>query len=353
MAVTPISPPVGELPSTTTPVRFTVDNLVGLVIAVDHSDSEVLRPQELIFADGVFLYPYLGSSSLVGNEFSILRQGGWASFEERNKVRVFEQPPVPTEGQPFAALYEVDLTAQPSQTMTAAGSYTIDGKTWWAKGTLWGDGVHALVNGSGMRLFAPATLAGGAQPDRPNFRTVTTTILQRIVFFPFDEIEDYNPAAPLFVQWRLSGAITASSSNRCSSLGVMTAAPSAAAITDGERLTCAQVCHDVYNSASAILCGATGGQVPVTAVVNDAALASYRTGVQRFAKDRFYVIHKHSAVDVTPEDTLDLSGVNGLMQPTAQGDMGLFFTLHKAFSDGATLDVYLTHLKVMQPKVAA
>lgn len=91
MAVTPIDPPVGALDSVTKVVRFSVDNLVGLVIGIDHSDSAVARPVEFIYADGVFLYPYLGST-LVGNVFSIQRQGGW-SYHEINKVRVFEQSP--------------------------------------------------------------------------------------------------------------------------------------------------------------------------------------------------------------------------------------------------------------------
>lgn len=335
-----------------TPKTGTATSTIGLVITLNYGTSLY----EVVYQLGAFtpLYSAGSTVNLGTGAYSLVRAGGFPPGTVINAIGCTPCPPcppIPTAGQALASIYSVDLTAQGSQTMTAGGSYTIDGKTWWAKGTLWASGFNSLVGGSGLRLFAPATI-GGAQPDRPNFRTVLTGITQRIVFFPLAQLPDYNPNAPTYVDWTMTGTLS-NDSDRCYSAGMMTGAFSLAPITNAERATCAQVCHWSFNGTSVIYFGATGSQPPASAITNNSALSAYRTGVSRFAKDRFYLMHKFSAVAVTPEDASDLALLDSTTQPAAQtlANLGFYFTLHKAFSDGQVLDVYLTGLRVMQPKV--
>lgn len=337
----------------TAPKTGTASSTIGLVITLHYGGSIY----EVVYQLGAFTPLYLvGSTVNLGTgAYSLVRAGGFppgVTVDAIGCVPCPPCPPIPSGGQTWNNLYAVDLTAQGNQALAAAGSYTIDGKTWWMKGTLWGTGFCDLVSGSGLRLFAPATLAGGSQPDRPNFRTVMTGITQRIVFFPFSQFTDYNPNAPVYVQWQMSGTISGNN-DRCYSAGMLAAAASLAPMTNGERALCMQVCHHTPANANPLYWGPAGSTAPISVLNANTSLAAYRTGVTRFAKDRFLLVHALTASDLTPESPMDLSGDLPATQVTGQSNflLGFYFTLHKAFSDGQTLDIYLTRLVVSQPKI--
>lgn len=345
MAVTLISPPIGVFPASTTPVRFTVDNLVGLVIGVDHSDVGVSLPVELIYADGVFLYPYLGST-LVGNTFSILRTGGWASFEERNKVRVFEQAPLPTKGQALGLIYEVDVRTLANQTIAAAGSYVIDGKVWWAKGSLTTPVAmsSALVNGSGLRL---STTGATALP----LASGAVDYASRMMVLPLTGLADYNPLAPVLVRAKFTSASVAA----VGWIGLIDTTSDA-------------VNYLAANRSAEILTGTPSGSPSATvfikrgtAVVSSCSMRSGSIGftdrllgVQRFNPGfADNVDQSWNGVGAVPADSGALPQNQGL---SAQ-DTGVPTNPCVAFflqnQSGTPLDVYLTHLSISQPRVAA
>jgi hypothetical protein len=342
MTVTFAAASGSALPSRTAPRAFTTTGDVAYVCA-RFPDSDL--PEEVVYRDGAFRPPYSASSTRVGNSFTIVRSGGWPSGLA---LRVEELVTVAPSGRPLGAIYEVDLTAMASQTMTTAGSYTIDGKTWWAKGTVGTNHVCELVSGLGLRMFAPATI-GGSSPDRMNFRTVTTGILQRILFFPLAQLTDYNPSAPAYVVWTTS-TVANTESDRCYSMGVMTAALSSAAITNTERASCVQVCP-AYLSPFQAWVGVAGNTTPTSTVPAGAV----QVGVYPFAKNKQCVFAQpYSGTWVTPDAaTPGWTGSACYTEATQGTNMGFFYTLHKAFSDGQTLNVYLTRLAILQPKVIA
>lgn len=157
MAVTPISPPVGELPSSTTPVMFSVTNLVGLAIVVDYSDDDADRPLEVVYINdantgiGTFFYPFFATSSvdLLTNIFSVLRQGGWGSFQEREKIRIFEQPPAKT-----GALHVPPIPATALYALTGNDASVVLDRS--------GNARHLSLNTNSHVLNAPCLLPSPA-----------------------------------------------------------------------------------------------------------------------------------------------------------------------------------------------
>lgn len=74
-------------------------------------------------------------------------------------------------------LYSVDFRTLPSQLTLSPGAKTIDGKTWWLKGSLTPGGGRtfsaALVNGSGLRLAhvagTPSGIGSSGDLDEPHW----------------------------------------------------------------------------------------------------------------------------------------------------------------------------------------
>lgn len=156
--------------------------------------------REAVYVDGAFVAPYVAGSTLVGDNYSVSRAGGWPDGSTVAVAKRFTGTPVPTGGQPWEEIYGVDFTALANQSLATVGAQTIDGKVWWAKGALTGQPngnsqTNDLVNGAGLRFTSSgvgsAFLAGGA-----------FDYLFRMMFLPFSQIEDYNPLAPVMVRWR-------------------------------------------------------------------------------------------------------------------------------------------------------
>jgi hypothetical protein len=127
--------------------------------------------EERAFRDGEFLYPYLDSTRF-GMTFALRRRGGWPKSP---RVYVDEAAPeAPVVTTLWSTLYEVDMTAQGSLSISNATSTTavIDGKTWtfesaltvareltsWGLRIAWGGGSN-WPNGS-MTHMALSQLAG-------------------------------------------------------------------------------------------------------------------------------------------------------------------------------------------------
>jgi hypothetical protein len=109
----------------------------------------------------------------------------------------------------MALLYEVDFTAQANQTFGAAGSVTIDGKTWWLKGSLTPSGrVHtnAIVNGSGFRFGYTSGAFGDIGTN--------TTLATRHAFLPLSSLTGWDSSKAYMVRARFSypGGLTANTS---------------------------------------------------------------------------------------------------------------------------------------------
>lgn len=95
-------------------------------------------------------------------------------------------------------LYEVDLTVQGNQDLTADGLFVVDGMNWYAKGDLVTGGAtytRNLVSGSGLSIKHIAGAAGtaigaGAALAFPHF------------FFPLSQITGWNLLEPMLLRAR-------------------------------------------------------------------------------------------------------------------------------------------------------
>jgi hypothetical protein len=103
----------------------------------------------------------------------------------------------------MAVLYQVDFTTLPNQTIGAAGSYTVDGKTVWAKGTLAPAGSVLqtnIKNGLGLHyevLSGSGSLSIGTSGE----------LLQRHFFWPLSQFSGWTSGKAYMVRFRMSATI--------------------------------------------------------------------------------------------------------------------------------------------------
>lgn len=151
----------------------------------------------------------------------------------------------------WRSIYEVDFSAEPNQTIGAAGSYTIGKATWWAKGALvynhGGANTYTLsiVNGTGLRWAT--TGASGF------FFSTGVAFPGRVMFMPFAQFTSYNPALPLCLQFVLGPAVT----TQILITGVADMASSSAAVTSAERFSMYGVSHVSGSVANEVNFGTT------------------------------------------------------------------------------------------------
>lgn len=309
------------------------------------------RPEEVIYRDGAFRYPYL-RSTVASNVYSLVRDGGWPRDIE---LHAEEQTPIPTSGQPMGAIYEVDLTAQASQTMTAAGSYTIDGKVWWAKGALTSGGTSqtcAVVNGTGLQMTRPDPIssvtdwvAGGSYANRA-------------MCFDVSQLANYNPNAPLAIEWRFVSTFASNvdeSGGRYVYGSLLSVAASSAAISAGEHSV--GVCLRRVNANSSwwrnpLNTTAVGLTMPSQSLVVGAVVQ----GIYRVSPSRYLPIcgaWNGSALQ-TPNEMELFSDANltAFAAASLTASPSFVFTADKISQNGTTMDFALTHLRVLQPKAA-
>lgn len=173
-----------------TPKTGSTTSTVDLVITVTYGDIS-----EVAYQSGSFTPLYIAGSTLnMGTgAYSLVREGG---FPSGVTILVVHDSPTPTGGQALGTIYAVDFRTLANQTMTAAGSYTIDGLTWWAKGALTGlpfgaSMASSLVNGSGLRLSViSSSIAFPASGD----------YVYRNFVLPLANVPNFNALAPVYVR---------------------------------------------------------------------------------------------------------------------------------------------------------
>jgi hypothetical protein len=335
-----ISTPDIALSTRSAPVVFATERAVT-ALSVAFSG----RPEERAYRDSAFVPPYTGST-VVGSTYTLVRAGGWPNTPT---VFVDELPPPPTipiGGQPMGAVYTVDFRTLPSQTLTAPGAYTIDDLTWWAKVALTGQPYGAtqenlLTNGLGLGL---ATLAQGSRVGSDG------ALANRHLFLPFSNVPNYNALAPTLVRWH----VTESSGNYNEHqmiVGVCSTTSDAVAVQAAQRQ------YDHYwlkfNNLGTQSKRGTG-------VVSGIGFAN---GVVAGNSERgLYLYMGGYGIEVTTETGNSWAGsfidnINLLVSPStptayrspARPNPGVFVALEGQID--ATM-VYLTHLQIMQPRIA-
>lgn len=290
------------------------------------------RVEERAYRDGVFLHPYLQSTQ-GGGVFSLVRSGGWPTGWR--EVFVDEAIEVPTTGSEWGAIYTLDLTAQSTFTL-ANGANTIDGLTWYSKGSSgFVDAVvNNVLNGSGLECGSAAFSASG-------------NYAYRMPWFPFAQIADYNPDAPVAVAFRFSGSGLSSSNYLIAGLASM--ADDGTQWLSGERATQAYVKYE--GAADALIHSVgTGSLNPVSGLSPSSATYGDHAFVEsRLAANVFTSGHAGYSGSL-PVDIFALAdGLNPVVEATARSNLGFFFTRNRS----TAFTAYLTHLQVMQPRAAA
>jgi hypothetical protein len=100
----------------------------------------------------------------------------------------------------MALVYQADFRTLANQTIGAAGAYTIDGKTWWAKGQLT-DGagntiISNVVNGSGIHF--DVTAGGGTTP----LTSGANPQVWRHLWLPFSQFPEWSAGKAYMVRAR-------------------------------------------------------------------------------------------------------------------------------------------------------
>jgi hypothetical protein len=335
------------------------DTLASRREAIDFtSDREITEvravyDEELVYTQaGGFEPQYsLSTKNDDATSFAVKRNGGWqrtmALYPEETPV---PPTPIPADGQTWGGIYDVDMTAQAAQTLTTAGSYTIDGKTWWAKGTLPSGASSAVVATTGLRL------ATGTTGNFPDWRS-NNAFGNRVYAMPLAQLDEYNPLAPLAVIARITSPNGWTANGQLNAyVGIGNVALTTAAVTAAEKAATTTV--SMYNVTSMWFVRDAQANITDNISPSGAGLTNIGQvvqGVVRFATSRVYpLIGKYS---LNP----DLGDPNSLniytafpVAGTADGgtsNASVLFFLNQGL-DGTPQDYALTHLKIMQPKVA-
>jgi hypothetical protein len=190
------------------PITGTAANTIGLVITLNYGGVIY----EVVYELGAFtpLYSAGSTVNLGTGAYSIVRAGGFPPGVTVHAIGCTPCPPCPpppSSGQSFGVIYKVDFTALPNQVLGAAGAYTIDGKTWYAKnpnaGPFGADVRTEVVNGSGLGIWQTNVGTGNHWP------TGNVPLDLRHLFCPLAQFTalGYNPAAPLIVRWHMTDGV--------------------------------------------------------------------------------------------------------------------------------------------------
>ncbi len=165
---------------------------------------------DVIYQDGIFGLDYFNSTiennGADDNTFHISRSGGWIR-NEPIEFR-FKEGAAPSGAVALNTIYEVDFRTLPSQSFgNTPASYTIDGLTWWTKGSLTGLPFGSvmdsqLINGQGLALgvtsFGNAAVVAAAGDH-----------VYRMLVLPLAGVPGFNPLAPLIIRAKFTGTDSA------------------------------------------------------------------------------------------------------------------------------------------------
>lgn len=277
--------------------------------------------------------------------------GGWYSAINELATKVESLASGGGVAKSMSVLYAVDFTAQASQTMTAAGSYTIDGKTWWAKGSIPNGGVCALVNGSGLRLEQPASI--GTVVDWRGSGLVTYP--GRLLAMAVAQIANFNPLAPVAFEWRFASPNALSgNSNEYAFGGICDVVASSAALTGTEKGKSLTMGRYADSSGVIFMRSPYGpSQINFYTGATGTVFGTYVQGIYRVASSTYYPLFGAYTAMGVPDDyqTVDDNVTPAFRGAGISSSPSFIFGLEKGASDAYDLDVYLTHLSILQPNL--
>lgn len=335
MTVQWIDTPGSMLPTRSDAVDFAVSSEPAC-ISVSFGAG---RAEERAYRDGAFLVPYLASTR-EGNVFALRRAGGWP------------MPPTVYVDEAAAAsvlktIYEVDFTAQPSQSLAATGPHTIDGKRWNVKGVTPGGMSSSLVSGAGLRI----TCVGGAGIAY----SATGSYVHRLLAFPLAQFENFDPGAPIAVLGRFT---TATDGHVSAYLGLISTTD------DGEVFAGAQRGSQVWvgtppcspPSSAATTMYALGGNddafkiathgVPAHTSIGQRAIGMYRV------TPRAAISASFAWAGTLPADMSSATDGLGVARAAADPTSHHVAFIGRSQTGIAAWDVTMTHLRIMQLRQA-
>jgi hypothetical protein len=334
------TPPANStLASSSAPISVVADNDV-VSLSVSYGP---FRSTETVWQQGAFCYPFLRSTRADARTFTIVRDDGWPS---KPGVWVNDPPGPPVSGQALGLIYEVDFRAMANQAIGAAGSYTIDSLTWWAKGLTSGlpfgaSMSSAVVNGSGLRLSIIGSNATMSQSGDMNMRNLV---------LPLANIPNASLNAPTFVRGKFSYAFDNSA---YAFIGLVNTTSDAAGYLAAQRSAETFVGPPAVSNTSPVASlkakYGTGAITDVSTRTGAAVYSSHFAGVQ-------YV---NGFTDVGDQVWDGAGAIPSLstfkpQTPTPQYEVGALANPCIMFAVNSHVqDYYLTHLSVYQPKVGA
>lgn len=269
------------------------------------------------------------------------------------------QKAVAAGGAGFRSIYEIDLTTLPTQSMAAPASYSIDGKTWWAKGPTKAGATFGLVNGAGLQVSFPGTV-----PPAPllNWRAGGDVAWgDRVMILPMASLPGFSPQAPIAAMWRFTGSAQESGGEPGIYAGFVEAASSIAAITAAERATCVTIGYQGNGTNMYILCSPHSNNVTsqwqmtldLPSITPANTLDTLVLGMERFGLKRFFPLAGHYSGGslLAPDDYNQFALDNTSLVRVGAGQSNspsLIFVFPWNVSVPAR-SYALTHLKIMQP----
>jgi hypothetical protein len=345
MTVAFVDTPGVPLSAPDAPVRFTATEPVP-ALSVRFGSGRV---EERVYRDGAFVFPY-ATSTKVGNTYTVRRTGGWPTTPTVYIDELAPPPTIPIGGQPMGAVYTVDFRTLPSQTLTAPGAYTIDGLTWWAKVALTGQpyGQHqanVLTNGLGLGLAS--LYAGGTRIDS------TPEVLYRHLFLPFANIPGYNPLAPMLLRWHVSQSALYNNEHQMV-VGICSTTNDAVGLQAVDR----QYDHFIvrYNGGGGHRQKRGTAGLTTAIYFTDTNNGNREYGIYRYLGEYGMEVSAPAGNSWAGDFIADINTlvVNtatlAAFGPKTRPNPGVFVAIEGQID---TTMLYLTHLQIMQPKVAA
>lgn len=242
----------------------------------------------------------------------------------------------------WGPLYEVDLSSLPAQTIGASGSYTIGGRTWWAKGNKAGNhAASAIVPGEGLRFTIAGSLGywpTGSLPSGFNTQVLTLPLAQ------FGDA--YDPELPLLVEAHFTKSTPLNTSTQSIAIGLVNAAANGSPIEDGSR-------------ASQVWWGFEG--TPMSSV-GMAGLAHYTDRETNDVASTSLAAHAYALLFYNARDALGLHGpwpgdfveslaeLGDRVSLTTGADRGAEASVAILLNSQSAWTGAVTHLRVSQPR---
>lgn len=242
----------------------------------------------------------------------------------------------------MSIVYTVDLTAQATQAIAGTGAVTIDGLTWYSKGSLSsGTLERGLLNGGGLYIgtvsgFTTPVIGTAGELTFPHF------------FLPFTSVPDFDPNKAYLIRGRFS---TNKAQNVHPLLGVVDTTSDDVNLATTQRARDRLIGAPAAASASLALAyklGITGlvttGSQRVATLQNECVVGLYHL-TPRFAAVGSELLASGMPSGLTtwlPHDTASIKDYATVTNP------GVLFTTHYIFPAAGDVPVrtYLTHLQI-------